>query len=308
MLRWPVMQADWQPVLAALADGRDFAPSAGRDTSAAALPRFAGARVLVADDSAVNREVALESLARCGVTDVVAVEDGAAAVDAARAQCFDLILMDGSMPVLDGFSAAKAIRDHEAATGAPRTPIVALTAHVLGEAAEAAEASGMDGLLMKPFTLAQLAALLQRHAPSHGTGAAEPAAEAPAAPVAPQSGAEDELFDAEVLDGLLGLGDGAFVARIADLYRRQAPVALASLREAFAAGDQPGIAQAAHSLKSMSANIGATVLVARLRTIETAGREGRYAGPPGEGEALEALLCATILGLDARIGDLAAAA
>ncbi len=308
MLRWPVVQADWQPVLAALADGRDFAPSAGREASAAALPRFAGARVLVADDSAVNREVALESLARCGVTDVVAVEDGAAAVDAARAQRFDLILMDGSMPVLDGFSAAKAIRAYEAETGAPRTPIVALTAHVLGEAAEAADASGMDGLLMKPFTLAQLAALLQRHAPSHGTGA--PETRTPITAEAPQAAAATD--DERSSTGGAGRAPRPRRRRLRRAHRRPLPpagtVALASLREAFAAGDQPGIAQAAHSLKSMSANIGAMVLVARLRTIEMAGREGTYAGPPGEGEALEALLTATILGLDARIGGLAAAA
>ncbi|RZM06786.1 MAG: hybrid sensor histidine kinase/response regulator, partial [Sphingomonas sp.] len=81
VLRWPVVQAEWRPVLAALAADRPFAANAPRSTTSAdALPRFPQARVLVADDSAVNLEVAIEALARCGVTDVITVGDGAQAM------------------------------------------------------------------------------------------------------------------------------------------------------------------------------------------------------------------------------------
>ncbi|WP_457108263.1 ATP-binding protein [Methylobacterium sp. P5_C11] len=303
VLRWPVTQAEWQPVLAALAEGRAFAPSNAPTIVAEPLPRFTKARVLVADDSAVNREVALEALARCGVTAVVTVEDGAAAVAAAQAQTFDLILMDGSMPVLDGFTAARTIREREVATGR-RTPIVALTAHVLGEAAEAAAAAGMDGTLLKPFTLRQLADLLQAHAPALRDAAASPAAAAGSdmapviAPVAASTA--DDLLDAEVLDGLLALGDGAFLGRILGLYREQGPVALDALRSALAALDQPAIARAAHSLKSMSANVGARALVARLRAIEEAARNAVCTEPETVCDALDNLLGATIRGLEQR--------
>ena len=251
-------------------------------------------RVLVADDSAVNREVALEALSRCGVTEVVAVEDGAAAVAAVGAQIFDLVLMDGSMPVMDGFTAARTIREQESAWGSRRTPIIALTAHVLADAAEAVEAAQMDGILAKPFTLKQLAALLERYA--EGANADLEIVVTP-----PQTRAEPEgLLDEEVLESLLGLGDGEFLSRIVGLYRSQAPVALTALREAVAFSDQQAIASAAHSLKSMSANIGASVLVERLKLIETAGREGTYAGTPGDCDALDKLLTATILLLDQR--------
>ena len=312
VLRWPVTQGEWQPVLAALAEGGAFAPTAARSVPAEPLPRFPGTRVLVADDSAVNREVALEALARCGVTDVTAVADGAAAVEAAATRRFDLILMDGSMPVLDGFAAARAIRQRESGSGR-RTPIIALTAHVLAEAAEAASASGMDGTLGKPFTLAQLAGLLQVHAPARPDMAS--AAPAPATPAAaggspgraPAEGEllendvlEGEILDGDVLDGLLGLGDGAFLDRIVDLYRQQAPAALSALREALADSDQPGIARAAHSLKSMSANIGAGALVARLRSIELAARDGICAEPQSACDTLETLLAATVRELDSR--------
>lgn len=268
---------------------------------ATSLPRFTGTRVLVADDSAVNREVAMEALSRCGVTDVVAVENGLAAVEAVQASRFDIVLMDGSMPVMDGFTASRTIREHEARTGARRTPVIALTAHVLADAADAAREADMDGILPKPFTLAQLANLLQQHVTGEATTATI------VEDAAPQS-APEGLLDPEVIDALLSLGDGAFLGRVLDLYRQQAPVALASLREAVAAADQPAIARAAHSLKSMSANIGAHVLVARLKPIEMAARDGASTCDAGECDALDSLLTATILLLDQQTAEGRAAA
>lgn len=273
--RWPVEAAEAVPVAAS--------------KPAASLPRFPGARVLVADDSAVNREVAVEALSRCGVTDVVTVEDGLAATEVNAASPFDIVLMDGSMPVMDGFTAAKTIRKHDLQMGRRRTPIIALTAHVLADAVEAARDADMDGILPKPFTLAQLADLLQQHV----AGAAADTVAVPA----PRIDMEG-LLDGEVIDGLLSLGDGGFLTRIVDLYRQQAPVALSALRDAVALADQPAIARAAHSLKSMSANIGAQVLVERLRPIEMAARDGSFVESRNDCEAVDALLTATIGQLD----------
>ncbi len=75
-------------------------------------------------------------------------------------QGFDLILMDGSMPYMDGYDAAREIRRRLEAVGRPPVPIVALTAHVVGKAAETWREAGMDAVLHKPFTLASLAAAL----------------------------------------------------------------------------------------------------------------------------------------------------
>ena len=133
--------------------------------------------------------------------------------------------------------------------------------------------------------------------PQPEAAAAAPEAEAGPRAAAPASG---DLLDAEILDGLLGLGDGAFVDRIVDLYRRQAPDGLAVLRSALAAGNQPGIARAAHSLRSMSANIGARALVGRLGAIEQAARAGTCTEPPAACDGLAALLDATVRDLDLR--------
>src|SRR5262249_62154969 len=123
--------------------------------------QFPGLKVLVADDSEVNREVATAALTRLGAS-VQMVDNGGQAISAARDGAFDVVLMDGSMPDIDGFAAARAIREEEERDGRKRLPIVALTAHVIGKAADAWRDAGMDDIVHKPFTLAQLGACLQR--------------------------------------------------------------------------------------------------------------------------------------------------
>ena len=86
--------------------------------------------MLVADDSAVNLEVAQAGLRRLGVEPRL-VDCGTAAVEAFRIEQYDLILMDGSMPDIDGFEATKMIRAIEQAENRRRVPIIALTAHVV---------------------------------------------------------------------------------------------------------------------------------------------------------------------------------
>ncbi|MGA4554502.1 ATP-binding protein [Methylorubrum aminovorans] len=275
VLRRPLAQAEWRPLLATLAQGAPLAVEAPEADAgaAAALPSFAGARVLIADDSAVNREVAAEALGRFGIHDIVCVEDGGAAVEAAAAGRFDLVLMDGSMPVLDGFSAAVAIRAREARDGTARVPIVALTAHVVGDGAESWQAAGMDGMLAKPFTLAQLGALLARH-----LSAAEGDRETVVPEAPPLAALDDALLDEPTIANLEELGDRDFLERILRLYLAQAPQTRLDLEDALARADAPAAARAAHGLKSMSANIGAVQVKDRAGAIERAARDGRLDG------------------------------
>ena len=201
------------------------------------LPRFTGARVLVADDSTVNREVAIEALSRLGVTARV-VADGVAAAKAAAEQSFDLILMDGSMPEMDGYDAARAIRRHERETGRPRTPIAALTAHMVGAAAEAWRDAGMDAVLHKPYTLASLARLIGQFLTPSGVPAALDAP-APAPEVVP-TGEDPGLLDPQVvaeMETMAAGGRADFVERVRRLYREHAPECVASLAEAAGRGD-----------------------------------------------------------------------
>jgi CheY-like chemotaxis protein len=116
--------------------------------------------VLAAEDNAVNRLVLRTLLAQVGVEPVI-VEDGRAALEAWSREPWDLILMDVQMPVMDGPTAARAIREAEAAEERMRTPIVALTANAMSHQVREYQAAGMDGHVAKPIKAAELFAALQ---------------------------------------------------------------------------------------------------------------------------------------------------
>src|SRR5580704_2445990 len=123
-----------------------------------------GLSILVAEDNDINALLTRALLIKLGHHPTVAA-NGAAAVDcwvAARAghASFDRILMDLHMPGMDGLEAARRIRANEAEIGAPRTPILALTANASAEDREACLAAGLDGFLVKPLDRERLAAAL----------------------------------------------------------------------------------------------------------------------------------------------------
>lgn len=125
-------------------------------------PMTADARptVLVADDDAMNRLVAEESLKYLGA-EVVTVASGTAALQALADRRFDLLLLDVHMPDMSGIETTMRIRQLEAAGLAARTPIVALTASATAKDQQSCLDAGMDAVLTKPFRMEQLAALLR---------------------------------------------------------------------------------------------------------------------------------------------------
>ncbi len=144
------------PLLPALAGP---APVAEKSASAEPAPAPAvprKARILVAEDNAVNQLVVRSMLERLGMTVSVA-KDGADATAMAESETFDLVLMDCQMPVMDGYQATRNIR----ASGA-RIPIIALTANALSEDRQRCVDAGMDSYLAKPVTGTALAEMLVR--------------------------------------------------------------------------------------------------------------------------------------------------
>lgn len=119
-------------------------------------------RVLVADDSEVNRLVA-EALLTVEGADVVTVTDGDEAVEAVRAEAFDLVLLDNRMARMSGPEAARAIRALPGAAG--RTRLLALTASATDEDRERCEQAGMEGVLLKPVRGEDLRRALQAPPP-----------------------------------------------------------------------------------------------------------------------------------------------
>ncbi len=275
---WPVTRHDLDEIVATLEAGRPLksleeATRGGSDTT----PNFAGLRVLVADDAEVNREVAAAALSRLGI-DADFVVDGRKAVEAVRAKDYDLVLMDGSMPELDGFDASREIRAWEAAGARRRTPIVALTAHVIGTAADAWRSAGMEGVLHKPFTLAQLSDVIRTHATNVvetvAAVAPEPRVETSPAPAPVEESETTPILDVSVLEDLKAMSGGTTVVvdRVTRLYETQSVDRLRELQEAMRSGDLEALGKAAHALKSMSFNVGARVVAERAAAFERAAR------------------------------------
>jgi signal transduction histidine kinase len=117
--------------------------------------------VLLVEDNPVNLLIAIEMLQSLGL-DVVEAEDGAQALQQLARTPVDLVLMDCQMPVMDGYTATRHVRDREQELGLTRLPIIALTANAFEEDLRQAQAAGMDAHLPKPYTRMQLRALLQR--------------------------------------------------------------------------------------------------------------------------------------------------
>ena len=303
----------------------DFVPS-GPESE---CPLFTGARVLVADDSPVNREVASAALARFGITPVL-VNDGLQALHEAHEADYDLILMDVSMPEMDGYEAARRIRRDMARNGRIPCPIIAVTAHVVGADATGWQEAGMDAVLHKPFTIAQLAQLLTRHLGKLDRGGAGKKLPGPAQPASDRSGSGlpaapvdtlaqgDRGKEPECLDGpgpildpdlinqlsqMAESGGPDFLQRVLRLYLEHAPQALAALRDAALRSDATECASAAHALKSMSANIGALPLVERLGEIEQTAKEAQTCPDPAAGDRLEAMLEQVLAALHARFPE-----
>ena len=112
-------------------------------------------RVLLADDHETNRKV-VELMVEAIGCDLTCVEDGQEAVQAVLTDRFDIVLMDMQMPVMDGLTAIRAIRAHEAETGAPRTRIFTLSANAMQEHERASAEAGAERHLTKPVTAAVL--------------------------------------------------------------------------------------------------------------------------------------------------------
>jgi two-component system sensor histidine kinase/response regulator len=212
-------------------------------------------RIMVVDDHEVNHAVVGAVLKKWGHA-VSTAFDGQEALDKLATDSYDVVLMDLQMPVLDGLDATRRLRQREAQTGAPRVPVIAMTARAMDEDKEGCLAAGMDGFLSKPLnqralfeTLAQLG------------GASE----------MPVRGVMDSKDIAPVIS------DPSLVRHVATLFLSTAPGQLARLTRAIGEGDAGEARSVVHSLRGAAAYFAGAEMTAAT-AIENLCRDGNLEG------------------------------
>ena len=228
---------------------------AARDTKIDSTPKT----ILIAEDNDTSRFLLATMLGRRGHS-VTAVVNGQEAVDAASTTAFDIILLDMQMPVMDGPEAMQHIRAAEK-NGAKRTPIIALTADVIAEHRKAYLAGGADSVVGKPVDWMALDQEMDRLVggrTSHASGSA------PVKQAAPGS----KLLDVKMLEELdESLGREILVSMMPSFIESIATY-LANIETAVKEQKLREAKRAAHALKGLCSQFGASAVAAHAKTIE----------------------------------------
>jgi two-component system, sensor histidine kinase and response regulator len=174
----PVRRSELLDCLSSALDGPEdssFPPLGAREEEDSVVRTFRG-RVLLVEDNPINQEVGRAMLEMLGLQ-VDLAENGREAIEAMARVFYDLVFMDCQMPEMDGYEAARLVREREksgyrkqenesrhittSSTEPPHVPIIALTAHALEGDREKCLSAGMDDYLSKPFNMVQLIGILE---------------------------------------------------------------------------------------------------------------------------------------------------
>ncbi|MEM6785988.1 MAG: ATP-binding protein [Myxococcota bacterium] len=207
-------------------------------------------RILVAEDNRFTQQILTRVLERLG-HEVRVVADGAACIEAVETETYDLVLMDGQMPRVDGYTAAARIR--ELGDHGRRIPIVALTANAAADARQTCLAAGMDDYLRKPFVLDDVADVVGRwlDVARERRGLVETAARA-----RPGEARFPALDDAR-LEELAG-DDAAFREELITIFLEDVAERLEALADV--ANNEDQVRSVAHAIKGACGNFGARAM------------------------------------------------
>jgi len=272
-------------IAAALSDRKPACPGG----PAVRQCRQLSGRVLLVEDNEVNRRVAAGLLQRCGITPDIA-SNGVEALAATAATRYDLVLMDCQMPEMDGYEATRQIRRREQESGAARLAIVAMTAHAMEGDREHCLAAGMDDYLSKPVTSEALEKVLRKWLRTADMNGCDGCGDTGAARL--DDGVSAHLaspaaLDLSALESLRQLmGDG--LPELVQTFLADTAGLLTQIETATLAGDAAQLHRAAHTLKSTSASLGATVLCALAKELDAMAKAGKVPADGGRTQQLRA--------------------
>jgi len=235
------------------------------------------AKVLVAEDNAVNQEVAIELFRALGCEADIAA-NGEEAVAMYEAGAYDLIFMDCQMPKMDGYGATRAIREREA--DGEHVPIIAMTAHALKGDRERCLEAGMDDYLAKPVDPDKVMDTVLRWfqgdtAETLGEGREPLAMGARVETPGPAGGAVrgEPVIDEAQAVRTTG-GNARILRRVSGVFLSNVPAEVEQLRAALAEADADEARRLAHSIKGAAASIGGNSVRDAALQLELAAKEG----------------------------------
>ncbi|MCQ4323601.1 response regulator [Pseudomonas stutzeri] len=220
------------------------------------------ARVLCVDDNPANLLLVKTLLDDMGA-DVIAVDNGPAALEAVKQHPFDLVLMDVQMPGMDGRQTTEAIRQWESTSGAAPLPIIALTAHALANEKRSLLQSGLDDYLTKPISERQLAQVVLKW-----TGLALRSQPQRTVELLPPPEQALAVLDAE--EGLrLAAGKADLAADMLSMLLHSLAADRQTIREARQAGDRQALIERVHRLHGATRYCGVPQLRSACQQSET---------------------------------------
>jgi len=250
---------------------------------------YAG-KLLLAEDNLVNQEVAVDMLEQSGYQIDVS-NNGEEVLDALSKGRYSLILMDCEMPVMDGFTATKKIREREKLMRLPQTPVIALTAHAIEGVREKCLACGMNDFLTKPFSFSEITGKVAQWTEVSSESANEhpvdampqnnatvPAHSGRQSVHGPGDRPEVSALEPRALNQLRARQNYRkkdLVKRVVGIYLEQTPKLLKELTTAGQQADLEALSRIAHTLKSSSMTVGAAALAESCREIEVQCDQGR---------------------------------
>ncbi len=242
------------------------------------------AHILLVEDNRVNMEVALAMLESFGCRVDVA-ENGREALAACQNTRYDLILMDGQMPVMDGYEATRRIRLAEKDSGAgvgDHMTIVALTGHALQADREKCLQTGMDDYLSKPFNMQQLWSVLARWLPWKASMDVRESSDTTlSASISEDAAGVPTVISPQFLNNIRMLqrpGRPNLLDKVIESYVADSPKILENMRDGIVEKDLDTVMRAAHTLKSSSANLGALTLSELCKQLEGSCRGNKEDG------------------------------
>lgn len=209
------------------------------------------ANILIAEDHPTNQFLVKRILMKNGFSNIDMVENGRQAVDAFKTCAYDIVLMDGMMPEMDGYEATKLIREFESG-GKSHVPVIAMTANAMVGDREKCLDAGMDDYISKPVDAQKFLKMLSKWLPSlEGAEPETQAAVAAPAPTTPINIPHLESFTE---------GDPTIEKELFDIFVDQMGLGLTSLEAYYGDASKSEWRAAAHRFKGAAANLGAEKL------------------------------------------------